>query len=196
MVREVPEAAFDEDKKYYQGFDWVRFVDDNGNVRMDGGEPMEKCFGIEGTIQIIEKKDEYVIFKVEGDKAGTNLLKFLAQPGANVEWTQLKTGEGESGANYLSTSWDPKMNTSTQIVLSTYLPPTTSVLREYIHSHPLDDPNPSGRHDRINPKTGKHEKAGTWGDVGVKNLYQAKNQYGSGVVFKIYLPALDDYVIF
>ncbi len=44
MVREVPEAAFDEDKKYYQGFDWVRFVDDNGNVRMDGGEPMEMSY--------------------------------------------------------------------------------------------------------------------------------------------------------
>ena len=57
----------------------------------------------------------------------------------------------------------------------------------------MDTPEPSGTHDRMNPRTGNFEKAGTWGDdMGVKNI--TIRNYGHAVVFKIYLPSVGKYI--
>ena len=64
-------------------------------------------------------------------------------------------------------------------------------MRQQIHNHPGCSPEPSGKDDRINPKTGKHEKAGTWGDISAKKT--TINRYGPGVTFYIYIPCTEKY---
>ena len=148
------------------GNDIVRFVDSNGNVKKGAdGNFLEVSFK-ENSISLMDGISGFI---VQGDEAGTNLFEFLAESGAMIEWTQLMSGEARTGVNYISTSWDRKHNSSTSHVINKYFRDNV-ILREYIHNHPVDAIGvPSGMHDRVNKTTGLLEKAGTWGDIGVRN---------------------------
>ena len=184
LVREVPEAASDEDKKYCQGFDWIRFVDDNGNVRMDDdGKPMETCIGKEGTIQLIENEDNYTLFTAKGDEVGERLFELMASTlgAAMVEWSHLKTDGDGSGLNYVGTNWKEDKTSIATTVINKYHP---IALRQQIHNHPRSPLTPTGLNDKKDAAGNVLKKAGTWGDIGIKNIVVGK--YGNNVVFKIY----------
>lgn len=184
LVREVPETAFDEDDKHYHGFDWIRFVDDNGNVRMDDdGKPMETCFGKEGTIQLIENEDNNTIFTAKGDKVGERLFELMASTlgAAMVEWSHLKTDGDGSGLNYVGTNWAEDKTSIATTIINKYHP---IALRQQIHNHPRSPVTPTGLKDKKDAVGNVLKKAGTWGDIGIKNIITGK--YGNNVVFKIY----------
>ena len=169
--------------------DVVRFVDENGNVRMVDGEVLEKSFGEKGTIQLIDNKESneeqsgYVIFSANGDKAGTELFEFLATSGAQKEWSHLKTGADESGANYIGTDWKGGKTTMANKIKTMFLTSGNDILREQIHNHPIGGKLlPSGSHRTL--IKGEWKDAGTWGDLGVKN--STINTWGNSVIFKIY----------
>jgi len=170
-------------KEMYRNQDWVRFVDADGNVRIIEGKPQEICFGKEGTIKLVEKNDQYTIFSTEGDEAGTKLFEFMtATEGAEpVEWSHLKTGNDESGLNYIGTDW-LEHKTSIARRIANYYP--ISILRSQIHNHPLSTLEPTGLHDKKDKEGKILQKAGTWGDIFVKNI--TISEYGTDVVFMIY----------
>ena len=169
--------------------DVVRFVNENGNVRMVDGVVLEKSFGEKGTIQLIDNKESkekqlgYVIFSANGDKAGTELFEFLATSGAQKEWSHLKTGADESGTNYIGTDWKSRTTTIAYRIKTQYLTPGVDILREQIHNHPIGGILlPSGTHPKL--VDGVWMDAGTWGDMGTKN--ETIKKWGNSVIFKIY----------
>ena len=195
-ISSIEDAHLNEqDREKYQGLDVVRFVDADGNTRVIDGEPMEMCFGKEGTLHLEENEEGYTIFSAQGDKAGTDLFEFVVTtPGApNVEWSHLKTGEIGLGLNFVGTNWERKETTIASRVKRKYLEKGKDVLREQIHNHPNNNFTPSGLRDRINPKTGKFEKAGEWGDIRAKK--STISDWGSSVIFRIFSldPTIGEY---
>ena len=98
-----------------------------------------------------------------------------------VEWSHLKTDGDGSGLNYVGTNWAEDKTSIATTIINKYHP---IALRQQIHNHPRSPLTPTGLKDKKDADGNVLFKAGTWGDIGIKNIITGK--YGNNVAFKIY----------
>ena len=109
-----------------------------------------------------QKDNSYDYYILRGDKTGMYLFKFLSRT-TDVEWSLAQLGvKGDKGLNYITTSHEPREEDSMAHLIKTKFS-NGYTARAFYHSHPGDNPNPSGGTDTI--RDGKKIKAGEWGDI-------------------------------
>ncbi|QIK52889.1 RHS repeat-associated core domain-containing protein [Dysgonomonas sp. HDW5B] len=106
---------------------------------------------------------EYNVYKINGDENATKLFKFAAT-NTDVEWGLMRFNEGDQRLNYVTTSFNERFEEGSVGLLNDNRYIQDQVLREHIHSHPINVPYPSGL-----PGTDEYEIVA--GDVGL-----ARNQ--------------------
>ena len=106
---------------------------------------------------------EYNVYKVNGDENATKLFEFTAA-NTNVEWGLMRFNEGDQRLNYVTTSFNERVEEGGVGLLNSDRYMQDQVLREHIHSHPINVPYPSGL-------PGSREARYGGGDVGL-----ARNQ--------------------
>ena len=109
------------------------------------------------------KDSEYNVYKVNGDENATKLFEFTAA-NTNVEWGLMRFNEGDQRLNYVTTSFNDRVEEGGVGLLNSDRYIQDQVLREHIHSHPINVPYPSGL-------PGSREVRYGGGDVGL-----ARNQ--------------------
>ena len=135
------------------------------------------------------KKDKSIdVLQINGNKNGEDLFKFLAE-NTDVEWGFVATKRGNSQNAFLTTSHDEGTNIGSSTLFENKL-----IKEEYnilfdAHSHPGDDPTPSGvdyLHEGFEVK-----KPGEHGDTGYSKKVTEKyiEKYGQNanpIIFMIY----------
>ena len=115
------------------------FMVDNDNNRINGMF-IEMEYGT--VVPFDDENTSYDTYCIKGDNNGKSVFELLAQ-NTNVEWGHIKTGQKQSGLNFLTTSHrdDSEFGINdlfTKKLHGDYL------IREIIHSHPRGDEAPSG----------------------------------------------------
>jgi hypothetical protein len=168
--------------KKTKAHDAFYMVDEN-NKRIDGKNITLK-FGTVKSFPYQKTKSgiEYDIYKIRGDKNGTQAFEFFAQ-NTSVEWGQIKTGKGgKIGQNFLTTSHIKDEEYGGNDLFYKKLS-NGYYIRERIHSHPNNHPYPSGL----------SECDGDMGNVlYFKKLYKNPNT----IINKIYLPDSKSYIYY
>ena len=162
------------------------FIVDNKGKRVDGKSLTFKYGTVLKASTITLKKEKGKeketadVYKIRGDKQGTQLFEFLAK-NTSVEWSHAKTGqEGSKGLNFISSSHHEERESTMTSLIRKQLKYGYSV-RTINHSHPGNTRIPSGFGEKP-------------GDI----------QYAAGVIealkqpveFNIFIPSDSSYIPF
>ena len=162
------------------------FMVDNKGKRVDGKSLTFKYGTVLKTSTITLKKEKGKeketgdIYRIRGDKQGTQLFEFLAK-NTSVEWSQAQTGQkGSKGLNFISTSHHEKTEQTMSTLFNKQLDYNYTI-RFMNHSHPRNTRKPSGFRD-------------TYGDI--QFARDIINHTGQLVKFNIFIPVDSSYIPF
>lgn len=94
-----------------------------------------------GTVVSYNDNTNYDVYTIDGDDKGKMVFEFLAD-NTSVEWGQIKTGQRETGLNFLTTS---HIEDTEYGISDLFINKLVDIyIREIIHSHPSGNEAPSG----------------------------------------------------